>query len=340
VTARRLLSPVWLAATGFALLVLAFLLLWLLPSNQYIFLPDKAHPVEPLVRVQGAHARPDAGGLYFVDIFVRKASLLERLWPGIHEGAQLIPASALLAPGASDQQRRTADQLEMTRSQQIAAAVALRAAGYKVDATPAGVLVSQVVPGEPAAGKLLPTDVIVSANGKRVRTPADLRRIVGSLPPRTKVTLAVRRGSGLKQVVVRTVADPSNPKRSVIGIFIDQAASIKLPRKVTIDAGDVGGPSAGLAFALEVLEQLGRNVDHGQRVAATGEIELDGSVGPVGGLEQKTIGVRKSGIHTFLVPAGENAAEARRYAHGVRIIPVHSFRQALRALATLPKPAA
>jgi PDZ domain-containing protein len=141
-------------------------------------------------------------------------------------------------------------------------------------------------------------------------------------------------------VAVKTIADPSNKSHSIIGVFVAPSASIKLPRKVVIDAGDVGGPSAGLAFALDVLERLGKNVDHGQRVAATGEINLDGSVGPVGGLKQKTIGVRNSGIRVFLVPAGDNAAEARRYAHGVRIIPVHSFRQALRSLATLSKSAA
>ena len=111
---------------------------------------------------------------------------------------------------------------------------------------------------------------------------------------------------------------------------------MRLPINVRINAGDVGGPSAGLAFALDILEQLGRDVDHGRRVAATGEIELDGTVAPIGGVEQKTIGVRKAGIHVFLVPAGENATEARRYAHGVRIVPVQNFQQALRALATLP----
>jgi len=109
---------------------------------------------------------------------------------------------------------------------------------------------------------------------------------------------------------------------------------------VKIDAGDVGGPSAGLAFALDILEQLGKDVDNGQRIAATGQLELDGTVTAIGGVEQKTIGVQRSGIHFFLVPAGENAAEARRFAHGVRIVPVHSFRQALRKLATLTKSAA
>jgi PDZ domain-containing protein len=336
---RKALSPLSLTLSGLGLLVVAFVALWLIPSNTYIFLPDRAHPVDPLVRVQGGH-RPRDGGIYFVDIFVRKASLIERLWPGIHEGAQLVPSSALLAPGVSESQRTAADQQEMTRSQQIAAAVALRAAGYRVRAQPTGALVEQVAIDAPAAGKLLPTDVIVDAARQPVRSPADLRRIVGRLKPGSAVRLGVHRGSHLVQVGVRTIADPHQPKRSIIGIFVDQAASIKLPLSVKIDAGDVGGPSAGLAFALDVLEQLGKDVDHGRRIAATGQLELDGTVTAIGGVEQKTIGVRHSGIHFFLVPAGENAAEAQRFAHGVRIVPVHSFRQALRKLATLTKSAA
>jgi PDZ domain-containing protein len=336
---RRVLSPRWLALSGLGLLVAVLVGLWLIPSDTYIFLPDRAHPVEPLVRVPGGH-KDSRGGIYFVDIFVRKASLIERLWPGIHEGAELVPPAALLGPGVTDKQRVAAAQLEMTRSQQIAAAVALRAAGYRVRAQPTGALIEQVATDAPAAGKLLPTDVIVAAAQQRVRTPADLRRIVGKRRPGDTVRFSVRRGSHLVQVVLRTIADPHQPKRAIIGVFVDQAAFIKLPLNVKIDAGDVGGPSAGLAFALDVLEQLGTDVDHGRRIAATGQLELDGAVTAVGGIKQKTIGVRHSGIHIFLVPAGENAAEAQPYAHGVRIVPVHSFRQALRKLATLTKSAA
>jgi PDZ domain-containing protein len=336
---RRALTPFRLAFAGVALLVFVFLLLWLVPSNTYIFLPDRAHPVDPLVSVQGGH-KPHGGGIYFVDIFVRKASLIERLWPGIHEGAQLVPGSALLAPGVNDKQRAAADQREMTRSQQIAAAVALRAAGYHVQANATGALVEQVATDAPAAGKLLPTDVVVAVAGKRVRTPSDLRRIVSAQRPGQTIRITIRRGSRLKQVNVRTIQDPRERGRSIIGVFVGQAAFVKLPLKVKINAGNVGGPSAGLAFALDVLEQLGRDVDHGRRIAATGQLELDGTVSAVGGLEQKTIGVRRSGIRFFVVPAGDNAAEARRYAHGVRIVPVHSFRQALRLLATITKSAA
>jgi PDZ domain-containing protein len=148
--------------------------------------------------------------------------------------------------------------------------------------------------------------------------------------------LTLRRGSELKNVAVRTIEDPAQPGRAIIGVIVSQAAFIKLPIRVKINAGNIGGPSAGLAFALDILDQL-KDIDHGQRVAATGQIELDGTVSPIGGVRQKTVGVRRSGIHTFLVPAGDNATEARRYAKGLRIVPVHSFRQALRALATLAK---
>ncbi len=333
---RRALTPFRLAFAGLALLVVTFLLLWLVPSNTYIFLPDRAHPVDPLVDVQGGH-RPHGGGIYFVDIFVRKASLIERLWPGLHEGAQLVPRSALLAPGVTDEQREIEDQRAMTRSQQVAAAVALRAAGYRVKANPTGALIEQVASDAPAAGKLLPSDIIVAAAGNPVRTTSDLRRIVGRQRPGARIRLSVRRGSNLVQINVRTIADPHRSGRSIIGVFVQQSASIRLPLKVKIDAGNVGGPSAGLAFALDVLEQLGKDVDRGNRIAATGQLELDGAVTAVGGIRQKTIGVRRSNIHVFLVPAGDNAAEARRYADDVRIVPVQSFRQALRQLATLTK---
>jgi Lon-like protease len=336
---RRVLTPFRIAVGGFLVLLVAAFVLWLVPSNSYIFLPDRAHPVDPLVRVQGGK-KPKGGGIYFVDIFVRKASLIERLWPGLHEGAEIVPKAALLGPGGTEKNRVAAAAREMTRSQNIAAAVALRAAGYRVRANPTGALVEQVASDAPAAGTLLPTDVIVSAAGKRVQSPADLRRAIGGVKPGSAVRLTVRRGKGLTPLTVHTIADPHNPKRAIIGIFVAPAASIKLPLKVTIDAGDIGGPSAGLAFALDLLERLGKDVDHGRKVAATGEINLDGSVGPVGGIAQKTIGVRNSGIRVFLVPAGDNAAEARRYADGIRIVPVKSFRQALRSLATLSKSAA
>ena len=149
------------------------------------------------------------------------------------------------------------------------------------------------------------------------------------------VAMTVRRGKQTLVERMRTVTSGGKPPRAIVGIVVENALDIHLPFPVSIDAGGVGGPSAGLAFALEVLQQLGRNVVHGHKIAATGEIFPDGSVGPIGGIKQKTIGAREAGVDAFLVPAGENAQDARKYAGGLRIIPVESFPQALHALATL-----
>jgi PDZ domain-containing protein len=150
------------------------------------------------------------------------------------------------------------------------------------------------------------------------------------------VRFTVQRGGSTQTIPLRTVPAGHGSNRGVVGILLEQAQRIRLPVRVSINVRTVDGPSAGLAFALEVLEKLGRDVDRGHKIAATGEIFLDGAVGPIGGIKQKTIGAREAGVDAFLVPAGTNASIARKYAHGLRIIPVKSFQQALHSLATLP----
>jgi Lon-like protease len=331
----RLVTAGRLLAAGILLLAVVAAL-WVIPSSEYIFLPDRAHPVAPLVSVAGGHNPTDGGGIYFVDVTERKASLLEKLFGGLHEGASLVPASAILGPGVTSSEQASIDAAEMKTSQNIAAAVALRTLGRKVSAIAAGARIYGVEPGLPAAGKLEPTDVIVAVDGKRVRSPGDVSRVMAGKPPGTLVMFTVQRGNGTKTIALHTVPDAAGSHRGIVGVLLDQAENIRLPVRVTIDANGVGGPSAGLAFALGVLEELGRNVDRGHKIAATGEIFLNGSVGQIGGIKQKTIGAREAGVDAFLVPAGENARDARKYAHGLRIIPVKSFQQALRVLATLP----
>jgi PDZ domain-containing protein len=323
-----------------AVVVLALatgLILYSIPSNEYLLLPDVAHPVAPLVQVQNPH--PAGGGaLYFVDVIERRATELERLLPWIRPAhGSLEPAGAIVPPCSTATQAEEAQLQAMTVSQQIAAAVALRHLGYHVGVQPVGVVVSQLFEGTNAPCKLQPMDVIVSADGKPTLTVASLHDVLGGVKPGASVDLRVRRGDKLLPLRLRTVGNSAEPGHAFIGIGVDQAARIKLPIHVSIDATGIGGPSAGLAFALEVMQKLGRNVLRGHRVAATGEMELNGSVAPIGGVKQKTYGVRKAGADVFLVPAGENAKEARRYAGPLHVIPVRSFSQALHALATLPR---
>jgi PDZ domain-containing protein len=199
-----------------------------------------------------------------------------------------------------------------------------------------GVRVALVYGQTHAAGKLKPDDVIVAADHKPVHSTLDLHEIVarhkvGDVVPVTFVRKGVRH-----TVSIATSADPFDSTRAVIGFQPQPAIQLDVPFQIKFDLGEVGGPSAGLAFALQILEERGRDVDHGYKVAATGVIAPDGSIGPIGGVKQKVIGARQTHVDVFVVPAGDNAQEARKYAHGLRIIPVKTFQQALRALATLP----
>jgi Lon-like protease len=321
-----------LAGLTVALGLAALLILWLTPSSDYILLPDRAKPVAPLVTIphEGISPSEGKGGIFYVDVLVRR-------FPGLHAGATIVPAHAINPPGVNETQRRQSDLRDMSRSQDIAAAVALRKLGYTVIARPIGILISQVDAQAPAAGKLQPSDLITAVDGSKVLTITALRAAMRAKRPGDEVRYTVVRGKQTVDVSLKTIAATDNAKRAIAGFAPEQGTQLKLPVAVRIDAGEIGGPSAGLAFALDVVEELGRkDIARGNVVAVTGEIFLDGTVGSVGGVEQKTIGARKAGATIFIVPAGDNAREARRFAEGMRIVPVESFQQALSALATLP----
>jgi len=329
----RWFSPARLAVGGLLLLGVAALVLWLAPASGYdIRLVDPAHPADPLVTVPGEKRSHKPGPIYFVDVRERQARLLERLLPFTRaDGSSIVPA-----PPVSPAVEQRIGQQDMDESQKVAAVVALNQLGYNVQARSDGVSVILVQKGSPAASVLRTGDVIVSADGRKVTSVFGLRAILAKHRPGDRVRIGFRRGDRREVATIQTISDPEDPKRTIVGVSARDALQVKLPLRIKIDAGGVGGPSAGLAFALDILQELGRNIAHGHKVAATGELALDGTVGPIGGVKQKTLGVREAGVDVFLVPAGENAREARRYADGLRIVPVKNFPQALRALATLP----
>jgi PDZ domain-containing protein len=330
----RWFSPGRLAASGLFLLLAAAFVLWLAPASGYdIRLVDPAHPADPLVTVPGEKRNQRPGNVYFVDVREREARLLERLLPFTRaDGSSLVKAPPV--PSAVEQQIGVQDMLQ---SQKVAAVVALQHLGYKVGARSDGVTIVLVDPHAPAAKVLKTNDVILTAAGQKVTSVVRLRAVLAKRTPGDEVRVTYRRDGKVRSSTIKTIADPQDPRRTLIGVSARDALHVTLPVKIKIDAGGVGGPSAGLAFALDILQELGQNVTRGHRVAATGELGLDGTVGPIGGVKQKTLGVRKAGVDVFLVPAGQNAQEARRYADGLRIIPVKNFPQALRALATLPE---
>jgi Lon-like protease len=283
------------------------------------------------VHVPGEKNTDEQGGIYMVDIFVRKANLLERIFPGIRSGASLVPAKAVNPVGVSESERIKQSQEEMTQSQKVAAAVALRYLGYKVRVKTNGVEVTAVFPGTPADGKLEVGDVVVTVNGKSVKTTDELQQAMSGVKPGASVTFGVRRSGGVQNILLQTIESTDEPTRAVVGVQIDQSATIDLPLDVRIDTGSIGGPSAGLAFALDIVDELGKDIDDDKRIVVTGALDLDGRVVAIGGIKQKTIAARDADADLFLVP-DDNAADARRYADGLDVVPVSTFREALSSL--------
>lgn len=318
--------------TGVLVVGVAVLALTLIPSNHYIVLPDRARPTDPLVRIPGEDSQNEED-IYMVDVRIGRANLLERIFPGIREGADLLPERAVNPAGVSDRQRRRSSLNEMSRSQLIAIAVALEELGREVEVTPAGAEVVLVQPGSPAEGQLEVGDVIVEAEDEAVESIEDLRRALADVVPGDRVALTVEREDERVELRPATRAADDDPDRAVVGVHVQDALEFDFPLDIEIDAGAIGGPSAGLAFALDIVDELGEDIDRGRRIVATGELTLDGEVLPIGGIKQKAIGARDSGADVFLVPDA-NAEDAREEVDGLEIVAVSSLDDALSALAT------
>jgi Lon-like protease len=311
------------------LLALVAGVLWFIPSDKYIYLPDDPRNVDGLVQVPGEQEEDDGDrGIYMVDIVIRKASLLERLFPRVQGGASLVEPSEFNPENLPDRVRREQSLAQMSASQKIATAVALRALGYEIDSL--GVEVTEIEVGAPADGPLEPGDLIVEAEGKPVDTTEKLREVMEEVQPGESVRLRIERDGDEQEVTVGTKASEDDPPRAIMGIFIEPR--LEFPIDISIDAGDVGGPSAGLAFALDIYDELGEDVDEGRKVVVTGALNLDGTVSAIGGIKQKTYAASESDADLFLVP-DRNADDARGYAEGIEVVAVGSFREALSVLA-------
>jgi PDZ domain-containing protein len=243
------------------------------------------------------------------------------------------------------EQERQEGQVQMVSSQDTAVAVALQALGEKV--TPA-LEVTLVDPGSPADGALAARDLIRKVNGVPlpddiVDASRELKKAIGSTPPGQQVTITVLRDGKEVDVPVTPKERSSNLFGVVtvngtqqIGVFLGQGYILPFPVTVSIDPR-IGGPSAGLMFSLAIYDTLTPgSLTGGGRVAGTGEIEPDGTVGAIGGIQQKIVGAREDGAQLFLVPADNCEDVKGAHNEDMRLVKVDSFdtaRQALEAWA-------
>ncbi|MET0145409.1 MAG: S16 family serine protease [Ilumatobacteraceae bacterium] len=340
-------------------------------AARYARTPRSATPVDDRVSFGGLEGVTEVdqdrtGDIYFVTISEPQQSLLSWWVAGGRScdvrasdevGCGSEPSIDFITRedkfGTQSPTQRRAISLQMMRtSSQVAQFVALRALGYDdAKILPGDVVVQEIVcitPGTtgcdeyaPADAELDPGDTLLRADGVTLDTIDDLVAQLAGKQPGDVVELDIDRpGAGPTTVQVPLIASPDDPTRTIVGIVPFDTASVQLPFEIDIDTGDIGGPSAGLAFTLTLIDELSAgNLTGGTDVAVTGEIDLDGNVGPIGGLAQKVAAVKQVGVRHFLVPTGQGEAQIARAREiggdDVEIIPVATLDEALAALQRL-----
>lgn len=303
------------------------------------FRPGSARPTTDLVSVAGEVAvYPPAGEVAFTTVSLRQSTVASYLWSWFDDDVQVVEQEAILGNRSPQENRQLNLQL-MDTSKQDAVRVALLALGYEVPVSIDGVVVVAVQEGAAAEGLLEAGDAVVAIDGEPLDDIDDVTRIMGPKRPGDTVTLGVDPvdRDELRQVPVVLGASPDAPEKGLIGIQLEpRTPAYAFPIDVSIDSGNVGGPSAGLAFTLALLDVLTPGeLTGGLDVAVTGTIDGQGQVGDVGGVRQKVAAAIDEGYDVFLVPQREHDEARERAGNAIEVIAVGTLRDALDALASL-----
>lgn len=327
------------------------------PTDQYAITPGDAKPVAPLIKVEGIATNPHHDTIDLTDVYVQSLSAWQWLTAHLQSHVQFVSGDQLVEPGIPQSELGAQGYLEMSDAKQAAEVVAFRTLGWTVAGTRTGAVVTGVEASSPASRAHVHVgDLVVGVNTTVIDSGCQLINYVHGLAPGTALTLHLQRVSISSKgdltyhartiVAVTTSAVPSGvstgacsgaagPNRSWLGVSLEDGYRYTLPAKVTIDTANIGGPSAGLAMTLALINDLsGGSLTGHQHVAATGTMSVDGVVGPVGGVEEKAVAVHRAGAKYFLVPVGQGNVAAARAAKqtGLTILPVTTLTQALRDL--------
>ena len=310
-----------------------------LMTNNGLEAPGLALSVEPMINVPPQYRHTHKGTFLLLTVFSH-APILAGEWAMAHVDRAMfvLPPEAVVPKNTTIQEQARQGFQQLDESEATAITVGLRLAGFKVDMIGKGAQVESIAPKSYANGKLQVGDVITSLNGQPVRTTDDLIRLVKAQTANIPVELGVQRGQANLALAVGLMPPDASSSTRHIGISIQSAGfDFKPPFPVSIETHKIqGGPSAGLMFTLTLYNALSaRDLTNGHKIAGTGTISLDGSVGPIGGVKQKVAAAESTGAQYFLCPV-DNYADAVSVAKSIKVIKVANGQDALNFLQNLP----
>ena len=300
--------------------------------------PGSLYQTTDRVSIAGTTPYPTEDKIELVTVSVdNRVTALEKFFADHNGDDVVVPAKEVLGtqtPAQNDELNR----LLMTQSKDDAVLVALQKLGYDVHPTSTGAIVQETVQGGAADGKIRVAETIVSIDGKPISSRDDLTNALGTYKPGDTITIGLEATDGTTRTISIPLGEnPQKPGGAFLGVSItSRLVYPDLPVKVTVNSGDIGGPSAGLAFTLGILDLMTPgDLTGGHEVAVTGTVDSTGAVGPIGGIETKVVAVARGHVKYFLVPA-DNADAARAKApKDLQIVPVHTLDEALSFLATI-----
>jgi len=287
-----------------------------------------------LIRIDGRETYPVSGNLDLTTVHVlggpgSQLGLVTALRGWLDDGIAIVPEDTVYPPGETAEEAEKESAAEMRDSQENATTAALRELGIPVEITS---FVQDVPEGSPSSGKLETGDELVAIDGTPVAGGTQLRELITAHDPGDEVRVTVRRDGEERTETVTT--ERAEDGRAIVGITTRDEADY--PFTVDISLEDVGGPSAGLMFALGIVDKLTPgSLTDGAHIAGTGTIDDTGHVGAIGGITQKMLGAERAGATVFLAPAG-NCDEAKETVpDGLRLVKARTLSSAVSSLEQL-----
>lgn len=310
------------------------------PTGSFAFEPGSATSTGEHIRIEGAPTFDSAGQIDYLTVTRQEANVGIWLWSHVDDTIEIVSRERAIPSGDADKDRKI-NEREMNDSKTVASVVALEKLGFTVTRSGSGAFIRKVGSDTPAerAG-LQQGDVIVSVDNQPIALAGELQEALGRAAVGATVSLGVKDSSAAVRTVPAVLAEnPDRPGRPYLGVALETAdEKVKLPIEVDIDSGQVGGPSAGLAWTLGVIDKLTPgDLTGGRKVAVTGTMDETGQVGPIGGLLQKSAAALDEGATVLLYPKSTPDGEVRRVREFVdgrlRLEPVGSVDDALAILA-------
>ncbi|AVQ98942.1 SepM family pheromone-processing serine protease [Oceanobacillus sp. M65] len=303
----------------------------------YIYKPGGADALNPIVSVEEGYQ--SEGDMHLVTVSGGQATPIQYVWAKLLPHHQILPIEEVRPEGISDDEYMHAQLQMMENSQEASTVVAYEAADKEITIDYNGVYVVSVVEGMPAEGKLAMGDRIIGIDGVDVKEADDLISYVESKNADETIEVEFVRDeeTQFEEIQLQTFADTEN--KIGIGIQLVTDRSVSVDPTIEFSSGSIGGPSAGLMFSLEIYDQLTEeDITKGYEIAGTGEIDYDGTVYRIGGIDKKVVAADKEGVDIFFAPNEEGREDsnyqvasetAEEIGTDMKVVPIDTFEDAL-----------